>query len=219
MGKRVRERHFSVIGMSNHGKSHWSELLAALGYRWISIDKRIAERLRPELETKGLTVDTDGVAAWMGMPWDEGFESNQARYLQLEEELTREALLTLDPGTPTVIDTTGSVVHLSGELLTLLIELTVVILVDSDDNRDAEGVALYLSKPKPVALVSFWDSSWNTLGEEDRMAHLKTAIAGLRKLRASIYRGIAHVILPYAQHHESGWTVSEFIAAIESQTA
>jgi dephospho-CoA kinase len=39
----------SLIGMSGAGKSHWAQKLAAAGFRVISIDDRIEEKLAPEL--------------------------------------------------------------------------------------------------------------------------------------------------------------------------
>jgi hypothetical protein len=53
--------------MSGADKSYWTRKLAASGFRAISIDDRIQEKLAPELNA-GAYPGIDGVAEWMGWP-------------------------------------------------------------------------------------------------------------------------------------------------------
>src|SRR5258708_371809 len=213
--KRVSGRHFSLVAMSNHGKSYWAEKLQKLGFRWICIDALIEEELRPELVASDYGAGTEAVSAWLGRVSDDHYEINQQRYLELEERFTREALLSLDPDVPTVIDTTGSVAHMPAELLALLQELTIVIFLDSNAEKKTEAIVLYLAKPKPVAFVGFWKRIWNQLEEPERQTKLATAVTDLQTFRVGVFEDSADVVLPYEFHHRSNLTEDEFLGAIE----
>src|ERR1700690_1626012 len=105
----------SFIGMSGAGKSHWGQKLAAAGFRVISIDDRIEQKLTPDLaagEYRGI----GGVAAWMGWPDQPAYREREQKYLTSEIGSMREALdkIATTSGEGIVLDTTGSVIY-SGE--------------------------------------------------------------------------------------------------------
>lgn len=205
-----KARHIALIGMSNHDKSWWAERLASIGFRWICIDDLVLNQIRPQLLAGGFSENTEGMAAWMGMPWENRYQGNQARYLSLEEDFTRQALDQLDPDADTVIDTTGSVAHLSRELMLLLRNRTLVVCLDSQPEKRAEAIQRYLANPKPVAFVHLWTPR----AGETNLATLTRCCVDLQSIRDEIYHYLAHVVLPYQQHRESGWTAQQFLEAI-----
>src|SRR5258707_9753186 len=81
----------SLIGMSGTGKSYWAQKLAAAGFRVVSIDDRIEQKLAAELaagEYRGI----GGVAAWMGWPDQPAYREHEKQYLNCEVKSMDEAL-------------------------------------------------------------------------------------------------------------------------------
>ena len=69
-----------VIGMSNVGKTRRAKSLVAdpsLSFLWLNCDDLVEARLRPYLEGKGFR-GVDGVAAWMGQPYEPRYPETQA---------------------------------------------------------------------------------------------------------------------------------------------
>ncbi len=103
--------------MSGAGKSHWTRKLDAAGFRAISVDDRIEEKLAPELSAGGYR-GIGGVAAWMGWPDQPEYRDREQKYLASEIESMREALDEVEASGEDgiVLDTTGSVVYTGEEI-------------------------------------------------------------------------------------------------------
>src|SRR5208282_2351132 len=119
VGPEVRDGRMIVtlIGMSGSGKTYLSCRLCELGFERISCDDRIEDKLGPVLR-KGGYRGIDGVARWMGQPYETGYAVRQAAYLAAEREVVQEILEGLEEGATDrlAIDTTGSDVHTGEEL-------------------------------------------------------------------------------------------------------
>ena len=134
-----------LLGMSGIGKSFHSKRLKRLhGYKVFSIDQMIAGALGEG--------DVHDVAHFLGAPYEERYKKNSKIYLELEEKFTREALeyASSHSDEHIVIDTTGSVVHLSIETLVRIKSFKNSIFLDTKQSLIDEMIKLYLHEPKPV---------------------------------------------------------------------
>src|ERR1700674_3782723 len=152
-----RRRHLtklSFIGMSGAGKSHWTRKLAAAGFRAVSVDDRIEEKLAPELAAGGYR-GVGGVAAWMGWPDQPVYRERERKYLAAEIESMREAFGEIEQwaNEGIVLDTTGSVVYTPDDIGRRLKRLTTVVYLDATAAKEEVLIARSLSAPKPVLWV------------------------------------------------------------------
>ncbi len=181
----------SLVGMSGVGKSHLARALEARGSVRLECDARIAQRL-PDL--LGLSAKDDPVHAlgrWMGMPWTAGYAEREARYLALEEDVTREALdrasACAGGAHPVVIDCTGSVIHLSEALRARLSAETRVVHLATPRAREATLLARYLARPRPIV----WASAWRPSPGEPPERALERLYPELLRAREERYRALA----------------------------
>ncbi len=183
-------RSLALVGMSGVGKSFCAKRLAARGYRRHDCDGAIAARLSEIVVAQPGEEPVNALGRWMGMPWTEGYAAREARYLALEEEVTREALVAAarDASEPHVVDTTGSVIYLPGELLADLGRTARVVYLCAPDAHRDKLLARYLAHPKPIV----WGASWPAGGTE---ADLPRAYGELLAFRDARYRALAHVEL------------------------
>ena len=180
----------SLVGMSNVGKSYIAGHLAAdLKFANHCIDDLIEAMLKPFLEGKGFK-GIDGVAAWMGQPYETQYSETQRLYLGFEEASMRgiESLT----GQNRVIDTTGSVVYLPEAVLGNLKERTLVVYLEATDNIKHALFARYISNPKPV----IWGTSFNRKPGESELEALKRCYPQLLEYRDAEYRKLADVAIP-----------------------
>ena len=179
--------------MSGIGKSHLSRLLAARGWRWHDCDREIAARIAVTLPVAAGDQPVHALGRWMGMPWTPGYSERERRYLDLEAEVTREALAAAlaEATTPQVIDATGSVIYLDRDLLDALhLECTVVYLRAPEDEREAL-LALYLREPKPVV----WGGAFTAARDQTPEAALPRSYTRLLDERDRGYTALAHITL------------------------
>ncbi|MEK7623365.1 MAG: hypothetical protein AAB408_01700 [Patescibacteria group bacterium] len=66
----------TLIGMSNVGKSFWSQKLADVGFSRYCCDDLIETKLAPQLLAQGYKGIAD-VAAWLGLPYEPQFKKHQ----------------------------------------------------------------------------------------------------------------------------------------------
>lgn len=173
--------------MSGVGKSHLSRALAAEGWAWHDCDASIAERLADLVTAQPGEAPVHALGRWMGMPWSDGYAARERRYLELEEEVTAAALrAALEGDGPQVIDTTGSVIHLSEALQAELHARCDVIYLRTPPDDAARMLELYLREPKPVV----WDGLFEAHGHgpED----LERAYPALLRERDRRYLALAH---------------------------
>lgn len=199
-----------LIGMSGVGKSFWAKRLAARGWTRHDCDGAIGARLRSLVTVERGEEPVHALGRWMGMPWSEGYAEREARYLALEEEVTREALeAAMAPGEH-VIDATGSVIHLSEPLRSRLrAECRVVHLRTSGDRRDAM-LARYLDEPKPLV----WAGAFDVAEGEAPEDALPRCYAELLARRERRYAEMAHVTLDGGALEANDPSVEEFLARV-----
>src|ERR1700681_2475425 len=141
----------SLIGMSGAGKSYWAQKLAGAGFRVISVDDRIEEKLAGELAAGGHR-GIGGVAAWMGWPDDPAYKEREKKYLECEVKSMGEALDEIQTSGEEgiILDTTGSVVYTGEEICRRMQSLTTVVYLEAAPAEEEVFIARYLSDPKPV---------------------------------------------------------------------
>ena len=204
----------SFIGMSGAGKSHWTRKLAAAGFRAISIDDRIEQKLAPELASGGYR-GIAGVAAWMGWPDQPEYRDREQKYLASEIESMREALddveMSGDEGI--VLDTTGSVVYTGEEICRRLQLLTTVVHLAASAAEEETLVARYLSDPKPV----LWDNLFSQLPGESARDAVARCYPQIIAQRKQLYERFAHVIIPMARLREAAPDARGFLEILDSQ--
>jgi shikimate kinase len=193
--RKIRRGHvlkLSLIGMSGAGKSHWAQKLAGAGFRVISIDDRIENKLAPELAAGGRR-GIGGVAAWMGWPDQPRYRERESRYLECEVQSMGEALDEIEASQEkgTILDTTGSVVYTGEEICRRMQSLTTVVYLRAAAAEEELLIARYLSDPKPV----LWgDQFMPRLGEstQDAIARCYPQLIASRK---KLYERYAHRVI------------------------
>jgi len=146
----------SLIGMSNCGKSYWSEQLAGSGFEWICCDDRIEQKLRPALSRLGFG-GIEAVSQWMGLPHEQDSARHQQMYLDCEGEVMREVLAELPRKSDrVVIDTTGSVIYTDADILRGLKEASLMVHLDVPERLQQEMIELYFKRPKPTLWAGFF---------------------------------------------------------------
>src|SRR5688500_2748789 len=151
-----------LIGMSGIGKSFWAKRLAERG--WVRHDcaGTIGARLAALLGTEVISAapgeePVRALGRWMGMPWSEGYTEREARYLALEEDVTREALDASLASGDHVIDATGSVIYLSEPLRLRITAECRVVYLRTPDARRVAMLARYLVEPQPGVSATPFD--------------------------------------------------------------
>ncbi len=183
----------SLIGMSGAGKSHWSQKLAAAGFRVISVDDRIEEKLAPELAS-GKYQGIGGVAAWMGWPDETTYRERENKYLEYEIKSMHEALdeIQKSGGEGIILDTTGSVVYTGEEICRRMQSLTTVVYLQASAEEEKLLIARYLSDPKPV----LWGDRFDRLPGESTLDAIARCYPQLLAHRKHLYERYAHRFVP-----------------------
>jgi shikimate kinase len=204
----------SFIGMSGAGKSYWARKLAAAGFRAISIDDRIEEKLAPELSAGGYR-GIGGVAAWMGWPDQPVYRDREQKYLASEIESMREALDEMEASGEEgiVLDTTGSVVYTGEEICHRLQRLTRVVYLAASSSEEQTLIARYLSDPKPV-LWGDWFSQRPGESAKDAVARRYPLLIAHRK---QLYERYAHRIVPMTHLRDAAPDARGFLELLDSQ--
>jgi shikimate kinase len=181
--------------MSGAGKSHWTRKLAAAGFRAISIDDRIEEKLAPELNAGGYR-GIGGVAAWMGWPDQATYREREQKYLASEIESMREALNEVEASGEDgiILDTTGSVVYTGEEVCRRLQHLTRVVYLAASPGEEDTLIARYLCDPKPV----LWGNLFSQLPGESAKDAVARCYPQLIAYRRQLYERFAHVTVATA---------------------
>jgi shikimate kinase len=179
--------------MSGAGKSHWSQKLAAAGFRVIGVDDRIEEKLAPELAA-GKYQGIGGVAAWMGWPDEPTYRQRENKYLQYEVDCMGQALdeIEASSGAGTIVDTTGSVVYTGEEICRRMQSLTTVVYLEASPEEEKLLIARYLSDPKPV----LWGDQFDKRPGESSQDAIARCYPQLLAHRKTLYQRYAHCIVP-----------------------
>lgn len=183
----------SVIGMSNVGKTRRAKSLVAdpaLNFLWLNCDDLVEAKLKPFLEGKGFK-GVDGVAAWMGQPYEKRYHETQHLFLKFEGEAMQE--IDYGVGRNVIVDTTGSVIYLPQPVLQRLCENTLIIYLEATADIRKLLFERYISNPKPVV----WGSSFNKNASESDLDALKRCYPQLLEFRASRYSKLADITIPH----------------------
>jgi len=181
-----------LVGMSGIGKSFWAKRLSERGWVRHDCDGEIGAHLAELVSPEPGEEPVHALGRWMGMPWSEGYAAREARYLGLEEQVTR-AALDAALGTPGqhVLDCTGSVVYLGDGLLAALRSACRVVYLRTPEARRDAMLKRYLEEPKPVV----WGRSFVAKPGETPEQALPRCYAELLSYRDSRYLALADVVL------------------------
>jgi shikimate kinase len=204
----------SLIGMSNVGKSYWAhKLQVEQGFHRICCDDLIAEKLSellPDLDVH----DMGAFAAWMGMPYEFGYEEREAVYLSIEKAVVEKTVAPLfvkeGMGVVTsdlVIDTTGSMIYLPESLLQRLREVSTVVYLATTDEQMQEMTEKFFAHPKPLV----WGRAFNRLVGEDEEQALRRCYPELLRWRQERYHAHADLTIPYHVSHDPAFDVYAFL--------
>lgn len=204
----------SFIGMSGAGKSHWAQKLAGAGFRVVSIDDRIEEKLAAELAAGGHR-GIAGVAAWMGWPDQLTYRERERKYLDSEVESMREALdeVQASGGEAMILDTTGSVVYTSEETCHRMQALTTVVYLEASPQEEELLIARYLSDPKPV----LWGDQFAKRAGESTREAIARCYPQLIAHRKKLYERYAHRVVPMERLRNTHPDARGFLELIEAQ--
>ena len=205
----------ALIGMSGAGKSYWAQKLAAAGFRVISIDDRIEEKLAPELAAGGYH-GIGGVAAWMGWPTDTTYRERESEYLECEVSSMNEALDEMqsagdDEGI--VLDTTGSVAYTGDEICRRMQSLTTVVYLEASPAEEQLLISRYLSDPKPV----LWGDQFAQSPGESAHDAIARCYPQLIAHRKQMYARYARRAIPLGQLRDGGLDARGFLELIQGQ--
>ncbi|UJR81392.1 shikimate kinase [Sandaracinus amylolyticus] len=200
-----------LVGMSGVGKSFWARRLAEQrGFVRHDCDGEIGARLSSIVTPAPGEEPVHALGRWMGMPWSEGYATREARYLALEEAVTREALDACRDGRPHVIDTTGSVIYLPDALLEALRGAGRVVYLRTPEARREAMLRRYLEEPKPVV----WGDAFACAAGETPSEALPRCYASLLAWRDRRYAALAHVVIDGAELEANDPGVEGFLARI-----
>jgi hypothetical protein len=178
--------HISLVGMSNIGKTHWSNrLVGEAGFEHIDCDVLVEKKLDSELVTLGYRGLSD-VAKWMGQPYDSQYAYTSQKYLACEREVMLEVLemLRRPSKKPYVVDTTGSVIYTGDDILEELKKLTRIVHFEATPAHVTKLFERYIANPKPV----IWGSSYAKPEPESQASAGQQLNAELLARRAQRYR-------------------------------
>jgi shikimate kinase len=185
-------KRLCLVGMSGVGKSFWAKRLAERGFVRHDCDGDIGAQLSALVTPAAGEEPVHALGRWMGMPWTDGYAAREARYLELEAQVTRAALdRARATDGPHVVDCTGSVIYLDDELLTQLKRACRVAYLRTPDARRDAMLRRYLQEPKPVV----WGRSFVARAGETPEQALPRCYAELLSFRDERYRALADVVL------------------------
>lgn len=190
------ELSLTLVGMSNVGKSYWSNRLAQeAGFEQINLDDLIEVELGAALQKGGYSGGIADVARWMGQPYDPQFPANQQTYLDLETRMMRQTINRLaNPplNGNVVIDTTGSVVHIDEEVSKEIMQHSTVVYLEATPDMQQKMFEMYIKEPKPVV----WGDAYSQVEGELPIDALTRSYPELLRRRSVLYRQMAHVAIP-----------------------
>ena len=171
----------AILGANGAGKSTLARRFEESGwFRRYSVDDHIEQELRlPNIEAS---------AQWLSYPGTSNYTEHAPIYLALEDCFTLEAA-TMTHHENTIIDTTGSVVHLPPTTGALLHERSFVVHLRASEERIANAIEHYFKIPKPVV----WSEYFTQSTGQDITSALRESYPALLRARLAMYDQLAHV--------------------------
>jgi|SRR3989344_6676000 len=195
----------SLIGMTGTGKTYWTKKLVRLGFKKFCCDDLIAEKLN-------LTGTTD-MSKWMGQPFEKQHDRASKHYLSLEEQVVKtilEEVKKMPEEDNVVIDTTGSVIYLSGALLTELGKLTTIVYFETPAWAQKQMYETYIKHPKPV----IWGSVFHKKKGEKDFDALARCYPKLLAYRSRSYKSLADVTMDYNMLRQPNFSAEKFLKVL-----
>lgn len=198
------------VGMSNCGKSYWSQQLKRKrGFHVVSVDEEIESAIKPELSALGYA-GINGMAEWMGFPSDNRFAKNQSVYLGYEESIT--ARTSPQEGSNSVLDTTGSVIYLKSKTLGRIRSKYLIVHLEASDDMLEFMTKNYFEMPKPVV----WGDAYLPLVDEEPVQAMRRCYPNLLRERRKKYAALAHVTVPATLSLSRKMKLDEFLQCVKS---
>lgn len=210
--------HLTLIGMSGCGKSHWSKALVPQGFKRFACDEMIARHLSTFLKNRD---DSNReLGEWMGFPFQPGYRDRERRYLEIEAEVVREIVEdfesgTLDKSMDTVVDSTGSLIYLDGQLLERLKRHTAFVYFHAPPSLWEEVTLLYSAHPRPVV----WNGMYHRRPEETEEQALARCYRELIVSRDRLYGRYADVTVSGETIREGRFDSLRLVGEIRSKLA
>lgn len=201
-----------LVGMSNCGKTLRSiQLAQQFGFERFCVDDKIEQQISTILQQQGYSSGIEGVAKWMGYPFEERFYHNQKIYLDYENQLTYQATqIAQDTNCSFVLDTTGSVIYLERKIQDIISETFLVVHLEASEYMLQEMIRLYFEAPKPV----IWGDSFEPRPNEDGVTTLKRCYPQLLRYRLKRYQQFAHCSIPASVSMNSSVPIEAFVEKI-----
>ncbi len=210
----VELRSITFIGPSRAGKSTQSRLISAeLGLPLVCCDQLIEDdHLKPYLKLAGYGEGLSEVGRWLGKPGDPQYRDKAQMYLDFEMQVMYGVCTRLIAGELLVVDTTGSVIYMPLDILSLLRGLSIVVKIDTPPHLSEELLASYEKEDPPVIWA---DGTYEPVpGEEARVARARCYKNNLLTSREVLYNLYAHRHLDYSWLRESGRATREVVDKI-----
>lgn len=201
--------------MSGSGKTFCSNKLAASGYRAISCDGRIEQKLAQELSSAHPR-GTGGVAAWMGWPDGATYRVRAQKYLECEIDVMREILdeFAQSREEKIVVDTTGSVIYTGEKICEELRARTTIVYLQTSAEEQATLIERYLHDPKPV----LWGEQFRPRKGETPRETVARCFPLLTEYRRNLYEELAHVAIPISELRGADLTGDDFLRLAGERT-
>lgn len=196
--------------MSNSGKTYWSKKLERAGFRYFGCDDFIEEKLGKELKKLGYS-GIDGMAKWIGQPYEERYKTNSQKYLEIEKQAVEEILSHLNNDLlndkKIVVDTTGSVIYLGEKIMSLLKKSTAIIYLETSLSTQKQMYQNYLKEPKPV----IWGKLFRRKKGQSQLEALAECYPRLLVFRSKRYKKYADITIDYSLRRSKKFTVKKFL--------
>ena len=141
----------ALIGMSNIGKSHWTRQIASRhGFKAFEVDTAIQEQL-----SLGSISDA---ANWMGQPFEKTYQEKAKQYLGIEGEQT---LLAGTTSGNLILDTTGSIIHLSGAVQRRIKSAYLIVYLEANNANIQTLIDRFSNSPKPLVWGKYYRQNEN----------------------------------------------------------
>lgn len=213
-----------LIGFSGVGKSYWSsQFTRELGYLRVCCDDLIEQKLSEMMPESCSGIE--GVAHWMGHPYEIGFREREKQYLQCEQQVMEELLRDSEIRSEEkcVVDTTGSVIHCASDEQERLCELGLVVYLKADEETRSHLLQSFLLEPKPLIWGDVYELVRAERGDDlppDTL--LQEAFIALLDSREKKYERLADVVINAAEVKTQCATASDLrimIQAAKSEVA
>lgn len=200
----------TLIGMSNIGKSYWSNQLTTLGFERFDCDTKIANKLSQQLREPTLSLQTIG--NWLGLPDTANFKEREAQYLACEAEVMQEAIeySMENRDRNLVIDTGGSAIYIGEEVFTQLRAFGEIVYLTIPAEVHQTMLQDYLNRPKPL----IWNGMFQPMPNENRHKTFSRCYSQLIAQRDRLYEKVCTLKLDYQFYRQPGLTAENFLQYI-----